>query len=78
MDDIYDVASWYTHSDGKKYGVIHTVSGSGDPTVMFAEELRVCDWQACASEFQHKKDAIKCYLIETGCDVSKVYCLFEI
>lgn len=77
IEDIYDVTSFYTHSDGKKYGIVHTLSGLGNPAELFQNKLGAHEWKVCASDFKYKKECVKQYLESAECETSKVYCLFE-
>lgn len=77
LDATYDVTSWFTKSNGEKVGVIHTISGAGDPAEIFSDKIIKFKWEVCASEFKYKKETIKSYLSEAGCHKEIVYCLFE-
>lgn len=78
LDTTYDVSSWYLHEDGNKYGVVHTISGGGDPAQIFGDKLEEFKWEVCASNFKYKKEVIKSHFKEMGCETEIVYCLFEI
>lgn len=76
VSEPYDIATWFTHSNGKRFGVVHTIPASNSPQDLFAGLIHNHKWSVSASHFEYKKQAIKDYFTENSCDQSVVYCLF--
>lgn len=58
-----DSVSWFTHKDGKRYGVVHTLFGK-DPATTYKNKINGSSWTASMSGTAYKRQPIKEFLIE--------------
>lgn len=68
----FDVATWFTHHNGNRYAVIHTVFGED-----FAEKIKKCSWRASVCAAQHKRQCIKDFITNNACDKNHVICIMD-
>lgn len=71
-----DTISWFAHSDGKRYGVVHTLFGN-DPASIYEKKIRQSSWTASLGGTAHKRQPIKDYISRNSLCQDQVYCIME-
>jgi hypothetical protein len=72
----YDVVSWFTHTNGNKYGVIHTLFGEHYIS-SFKEKVKKNKWMASICASQTKRKCIQDFLRKHNCDPNYVFCIMD-
>lgn len=74
----YDMVSYFTHKNGTRYGIVHTLCGH-NYRAKFEESIRDRShvWCVCVSEVTFKRDCVKKYLADNGCSDKWIYNIIE-
>ena len=76
LEKSYDVASFFEHSNGQKYCVVHSIFGINYNEI-YENKINNSDWSVSITTPKHMREFIKTYITEHKCSDQYVFCIAD-